>query len=83
MTAGMNSIREQAHARQHHILDQYVRAHTERKCAEFLATIPRLDQEIVAFRERGQHEEEQAQRKAGDDTAALIAETFLSTALSR
>ena len=48
MTAGMNSIREQAHARQHHILDQYVRAHTERKCAEFLATIPRLDQEIVA-----------------------------------
>ena len=34
VTAGMKSVREQVHAKQHHILEQYVRARTERKCTE-------------------------------------------------
>ena len=82
-TAGMKSVREQAHAKQHQILEQYVRARTERKCAESLTTISRLDQEIVDLQERGQHEQEQAQREVRDMTAAFIAESCTPTSLSK
>jgi len=83
ITAGMKSVREQVHARQHHILEQYVRARAERKCIESLTTISRLDQQIVDLRERGQQDEEQAQRKVRDATAAFITETCASTSLSK
>ena len=83
ITAGMKSVREQAHVKQHQILEQYVRARTERKCTESLTTISRLDQEIVDLRERGQHEQEQAQREARDITAAFIAESCPPTSLSK
>ena len=46
-TAGMKSIREEARAKQHILLDQYVRALTERKCRESIANISELDQAIV------------------------------------
>jgi hypothetical protein len=82
-TAGAKSIREQAHLKQHEILEQYIRAHTERICAEFLTSISRLDLEIVELQERGQHEEEQAKRKVRDDTAAFIAKSCSSTSLTQ
>jgi hypothetical protein len=78
-TAGMKSVREETHAKQHQLLDQYVQARTERKCAEALTTISRLDLEIVVLRERGDQEEEQTQRKTRDDTAAFIEKTCTST----
>ncbi len=72
-TAGMKSIREQIHAKQHHILQQYVRARTTRKCADSMLMLPRLDQEIVGFLEQGQTKKEQELRKIRDTTAAFIA----------
>ena len=82
-TAGMKSIREQAHAKQHHLLKEYLRARTERICTESLENIPRLDQEIVDLRDRGQHEEEQAERKERDVTTGVIAETCTPSAMSK
>ena len=82
-TAGAKSIREEVHARQHDVLDQYIRARTERKCAEALAGISRLDEEIVYLREQGQQEHEHAQRKERDDKAAFITEHCSSTSPGR
>ena len=73
MTAGMKSVREQVHARQHHILEQYVRARTTRKCADSMLMLPRLDQEIVGSLEQGQTKKEQELRTIRDTTAAFIA----------
>ncbi len=73
MTAGMKSIREQVHAKQHHILEQYVRARTTRKCADSMLMLPRLDQEMVGFLEQGQTKKEQELRTIRDTTAAFIA----------
>jgi len=83
MTAGMKSLREQAHAKQHQLLKEHLRARTERICTESLANIPRLDQEIVDLRDRGQHEEEQAERKERDVTTGVIAETCTPSAMSK
>jgi hypothetical protein len=78
MTAGAKSIREQAHAKQHQILEQYIRARAERKCIEALASISRLDLAIVELQDRGQREEEEAKRKLRDNTTAVIAKTCTS-----
>ncbi len=83
MTAGMRSLREQAHAKQHQLLKEYLRARTERICTESLESIPRLNQEIVDLRGQGQHEEEQAERKERDVTTGVIAKTCTSPAMSK
>jgi hypothetical protein len=83
VTAGAKSIREEVHARQHDILQQYIRARTERKCAEALADISRLDGEIIDLRERGLVENEQAQRKERDNKAAFIGKNCSPTSLDR
>ena len=82
MTAGARTIREQAHAKQHAVLEQYIRARTERKCTEARTIISRLDLEIVALQERGEHEGEHARRKVRDDTTDFIKQSCRSTALS-
>jgi hypothetical protein len=82
MTAGAKTIREQVHAKQHAVLEQYVQARTDRKCTEARTSISRLDLEIVALQERGEHEEEQIRRKIRDDTTAFIKESCGSTALT-
>ena len=82
MTAGAKTIREQVHAKQHTVLEQYLRARMDRKCAEARTNISRLDLEIVALQERGEHEEEQGRRKLRDDTTAFINESCRSTAIS-
>jgi hypothetical protein len=81
MTGGAKSIREQAHAKQHQVLEQYIHARTERKCTESLTSISRLDLEIVELQDRGQHEEEQVRRKVRDDTAAFIAKSCTSSSI--
>jgi hypothetical protein len=83
MTAGAKSVREQVHAKQHEILAQYLHARAERKCAESVASILRLDIEIVELQERGQHEEEQARRKVRDDTAAFIEKSCNAASLTK
>ena len=52
MAAGAKSVGEHAHARQHQILEQYIRARIERKCTEVLTSISRPDLEIVELQER-------------------------------
>ena len=78
--AGMSSLRGQAHAKQHQLLKEYLRARTERICAESLENIPRIDQEIVELRDQGQQEEEQAERNKRDVTTGVIAETCTTPA---
>jgi hypothetical protein len=82
MTAGAKTIREQAHSKQHAVLEEYLRARTARKCTEARTTISRLDLEIVALQERGEYEEEHARRKIRDDTTAFIKESCRTTAIS-
>lgn len=82
MTAGAKTIREQVHAKQHAVLQQYLQARMERKCAEARTDISRLDLEIVALQERGEHEEEQGRRKLRDDTTAFMKESCRATAIS-
>lgn len=79
----MKSLREHTHARQHELLGQYVHARTEGECTVVLRTFSRVDEAIVRFRERGQHEDEQAQRQARDATATFIAKTCSSSSLSQ
>lgn len=83
MTAGAKTVREQVHARQHELLAQYLDARAERKCTESLASISRLDLEIVELQERGQHDEEEARRKVRDATAAFIAKNCTPTGKGR
>jgi hypothetical protein len=80
MTAGARSIREQFHAKQHAVLEQYLQARTDRKCTEARTSISRLDLEIVALQERGEHDQEQARRTIRDDTAAFIKQFCRSAA---
>ena len=57
-TAGQKSIREDAHAKQHELLKQYIRAGTDRKCSEAIADIAKLDASIVRTRDEGNVEDE-------------------------
>lgn len=71
-TAGQKSSREDAHAKQHELLEQYTRAGTERKCTEALADIFNLDAAIVRSRDQGNAEEENKLRQIRDDRAELV-----------
>lgn len=71
-TAGMKSIREAAHAKQHEILEQHVRALADRKCRQSVTNISVIDGEIVDFRDKGTTEVEQKLREIRDDTAAFV-----------
>lgn len=83
ITEGTRSLRGGVHVKQHEILEQYMRARTERKCTESLANISRLDLEIVELQERGHHEQEEARREAREDTAAFIKESCNSPPFTR
>ena len=71
-TAGMNSVRETAHSKQHAILKQHLRALADRKCRQFITNLSVLDGEIVDFRDKGITEVEQTLRERRDATAAFI-----------
>lgn len=72
-TAGMQSVREDLHEKQHRLLRDYVRTHIERKCADLVAHIPTLDQDIVRLRDQGQAIEEQRLREIRDSAQEFIA----------
>ena len=74
VTAGQKSTREDAHHKQHSLLEQYVRALRERKCTEAMADISRFDEAIIDFRDKANSEEEHKIREARDNTAAIIKE---------
>ena len=71
-TAGLNSIRDTAHSKQHALLEQYLRALADRKCRLSMANLSVIDREIVDFRDKGITDVEQALRERRDATAAFI-----------
>jgi hypothetical protein len=71
-TAGMKSIREEAHDKQHALLDQYLRALLDKQCRESLENIARIDRQIVEVRDTGNTEPEQNLRHLRDETAAFV-----------
>lgn len=82
-TAGMKSIREEAHEKQHTLLEQYVRAQVDRTCRESLANISEIDQEIVDVRDQGSPEIEQKLRQLRDATAAFVATKCAATSADK
>jgi len=82
-TAGMKSIREEAHEKQHTLLEQYVRARADRKCREALTNISEIDQEIVDVRDQGSPEIEQKLRQLRDATAAFVATKCAATSADK
>ena len=73
-TAGQKSSREDAHARQHELLEQYSRAGTERKCTEAIADITKVDASIVGSRDQGNTEQENNLRQIRNVRAELVKE---------
>lgn len=71
-TAGMKSSREEAHDRQHQLLDAYLQAAAERKCREAGEAIGPLDAAIVTSRDAGKTEEEQELRVRRDEQASFL-----------
>ena len=49
-TAGMNSLRGEAHAKQHRLLEQYLKAGLQRTCDESRAALLGLDEAILVAR---------------------------------
>jgi hypothetical protein len=80
-TAGMKSIREEAHDKQHALLDQYLRAVLDRQCRESLENITRIDRQIVEVRDTGNTESEQDLRHLRDETAAFVETKCADTSL--
>ncbi|BCA53245.1 hypothetical protein W02_03850 [Nitrospira sp. KM1] len=81
-TAGQKSSREDTHARQHELLEQYVRLIKERKCKEAIANIAKFDAAIVGSRNQGNEEEENRLRQVRDKTAAFVKEGCADTSAS-
>lgn len=71
-TAGMKSLREEAHGKQHRLLQSYMQAAAERRCKEAEVDIGRLDIAIVDFRDQGNAEEEHKLRQQRDERAAFF-----------
>jgi hypothetical protein len=71
-TAGQKSSREDAHERQHKLLEQYVRAGKERRCTEAMADIAKFDAAIVDHRNQANSQEENALRQVRDETATFV-----------
>jgi hypothetical protein len=61
-TAGQKSSREEAHEKQHKLLDQYVQAGKERKCTEAMADISRLMRPLLSFANQAKVQQENALR---------------------
>lgn len=80
-TAGMKSIREEAHDKQHALLDQYVRALLDKQCRESIENISRIDRQIVEVRDRGSIEPEQNLRDLRDETAAFVETKCTATSM--
>lgn len=72
-SAGMNSVREELHEKQHRLLLDHVESHIERKCADLLDNIPKLDQQIIRLRDQALVKEEQRLREIRDSAQAFIA----------
>lgn len=71
-TAGMKSIREEAHNKQHALLHQYIKALADKQCRESLDKISGIDREIVEARDKGSAETEQKLREQRRDTAGFV-----------
>lgn len=82
-TAGQKSSREDAHARQHELLEQYIRAGKERKCTEATADISTFDAGIVESRDQGNAEAEKTLRQVRDDTAAFLEAECTGTSVNK
>lgn len=81
-TAGMNSLRAEAHAKQHRLLQQYLKAGWQRICDESRAALPRVDEAILVARDSANVEEESQLRRKRDEMALIIAETCAETSSS-
>ena len=71
-TAGMKSLREEAHDKQHALLNQYVRALMDKQCSESIENISRIDRQILEVRDKENAESEQKLRDLRDDAAAFV-----------
>ncbi|MDR4480176.1 MAG: hypothetical protein R3B37_10600 [Nitrospira sp.] len=80
-TAGHKTTREAAHAEQHRLLEEYLRAGLERRCTEAFADVSQLDHAIVRFRDEGQAEEEQAMRQDREEKEAFLKTNCAGTSI--
>lgn len=78
----MNSLRAEAHANQHRLLEQYLKAGWQRTCDESRAALPQLDEAILLARDSANVEEEPQLRRKRDEVALTIAETCAETSSS-
>ena len=74
-TAGMNSLRGETHAKQHRLLEQYLKAGLQRTCDESRAALLRFDEAILVARNSADVEEESKLRHKRDEVALLITES--------
>ncbi|ULA70015.1 MAG: conserved exported protein of unknown function [Nitrospira sp.] len=74
-TAGMNALRADAHAKQHRLLEQYLKAGWRRTCEDSQALLPGLDDAIRVARDSAHVEEEADLRRKRDDVAAIIVDS--------
>lgn len=78
-TAGTNSLREEAHAKQHRLLEQYLKLGWQRTCEKSRAALTRLDDAILVARDSANVEEESRLRHARERVALVIAEICAET----
>lgn len=74
-TAGMNSLRGEAHAKQHRLLEQYLKAGLQRTCDESRAALLGLDEAILVARNSADGDEELKLRHKRDEASLLITES--------
>lgn len=74
-TAGMGALRAEAHAKQHHLLEQHLKAGWRRTCEDSRALLPGMDEAIRVARDTGNAEDEANLRRKRDTVAAIIVDT--------
>lgn len=79
-TAGMSALRASAHAKQHELLEQYLKAGWRRTCADSQALLPSLDEAIRLTRDTGDVERESELRRQRDDVASIIVDACSDSA---
>ena len=75
----MKTFRASAHAKQHQLLEQYLKAGWRRTCADSQALLPSLDEAIRVARDAANAEEESNLRRKRDTVAAIIVATCTET----
>ena len=78
-TAGMGALRAEAHAKQHHLLEAYLKAGWRRTCEDSQALLPSLDDAIRVARDSAHVEEEADLRRKRDDVAAIIVDACVES----